>query len=95
MARLVGIPDEIVNQSPSAGFWRGQTDESELSITYKTADSILHLLIEKNSTPEEIESRGFQRMDIERVLSLVRRSRFKRHMPPIVPLKNQMRDELL
>ena len=95
MAKLFGIPDEIVNQSPSAGFWRGQTDESDLSITYKTADSILHLLIEKNFTPEEIESHGFRRMDIERVLSLVRRSRFKRHMPPIVPLKNQMRDELL
>ncbi len=95
MARLVGIPDEIVNQSPSAGFWKGQTDESELSITYKTADSILHLLIEKNFTAEEIESHGFRRMDIERVLSLVRRARFKRHMPPIVPLKNQMRDGLL
>jgi NAD+ synthase len=33
-ARL-GVPDKIVNKVPTAGLWPGQTDESELGITYE------------------------------------------------------------
>jgi NAD+ synthase len=33
-ARL-GVPDKIVNKVPTAGLWPGQTDESELGISYE------------------------------------------------------------
>lgn len=33
-AKLVGIPDSIINKKPSAGFWENQFDEIELGFSY-------------------------------------------------------------
>ena len=95
IARLVGIPDEIITQKPSADLWDGQTDETELGITYKTADNILYLLIERNFTIKEIEAQGFNGGDINRIIILINRSRFKRNTPPAPCLRKQNRDEFL
>ncbi|MEX1031400.1 MAG: ammonia-dependent NAD(+) synthetase [Paenibacillaceae bacterium] len=54
-ARL-GVPDKIVSKVPTAGLWPGQTDESELGITYednsdylegKTIDPTIQQKLEK------------------------------------------------
>jgi len=95
LARLAGIPQRIIDEKPTAGFWQGQTDEDELNISYSVADEILHMLMEKNLTLNEIESHGFEKKDIERVLYLVEKSRFKRHTPPIAPVRSQNRNRLL
>ena len=34
MARLLEVPEEIINAVPTAGLWDGQTDEQELGMTY-------------------------------------------------------------
>jgi NAD+ synthase len=34
LAVKLGVPDSVVNKVPTAGLWDGQTDESELGITY-------------------------------------------------------------
>jgi NAD+ synthase len=34
LAAYLGVPDKVVNKVPTAGLWPGQTDESELGITY-------------------------------------------------------------
>lgn len=41
LAQLLNIPENIINKTPSAGLWAGQTDESELGITYKVIDAYL------------------------------------------------------
>ncbi len=41
MAVYLGVPDRIVNRIPSAGLWEGQTDESEMGITYEDLDNYL------------------------------------------------------
>ncbi len=41
LAKELGIPKKIINKKPSAGLWRGQTDEKELGLTYKTIDAAL------------------------------------------------------
>jgi len=87
MARLVGIPEEIIAQPPTADLWEGQTDEGELGITYDTADRILSLLVEKNLTPEKISDIGFPREDVSRVFTLMKKSEFKRRMPPYPELR--------
>jgi len=87
MARLVGIPEEIIAEPPTADLWEGQTDEGELGITYDTTDRILSLLVEKNLTPEKITDIGFKREDVERVIVLMKKSEFKRRMPPFPELK--------
>lgn len=41
LARVLGVPDEIVSRAPSAGLWPGQTDEAELGFTYEELDRFL------------------------------------------------------
>lgn len=41
MAALLGVPEEIIKRPPTAGLWPGQTDESEMGITYDELDSYL------------------------------------------------------
>lgn len=35
LAQRLGVPDKIIHKVPTAGLWPGQTDESELGITYE------------------------------------------------------------
>jgi len=41
MARFLEIPREIIEKSPSAGLWPGQTDEAELGLSYDDIDRYL------------------------------------------------------
>jgi NAD+ synthase len=41
VARVLGVPERIVDRPPSAGLWEGQTDEEELGITYRQIDAYL------------------------------------------------------
>ena len=41
LAIKLGIPEEIINKPPSAGFWKGQTDEGEIGISYDELDKAL------------------------------------------------------
>ena len=46
LSRHIGIPEKIVKKAPSAGLWKGQTDEGEIGISYAELDSILFLHLE-------------------------------------------------
>jgi len=39
--RYLGAPDFVIEKSPSAGLFDGQTDESEMGITYRSIDDFL------------------------------------------------------
>jgi NAD+ synthase len=41
MARILGVPEEIITKAPSAGLWEGQTDENEMGTTYDMIDKYL------------------------------------------------------
>lgn len=41
MAKILGIPEQIISKKPSAGLWEGQTDEDEMGFTYEVLDSII------------------------------------------------------
>jgi len=43
IAKRVGLPKEILEKKPSAGFWPGQTDEKELGWNYFEIDTFLKL----------------------------------------------------
>jgi NAD+ synthase len=86
-ARYLGVPDVIINKKPSADLWEGQTDEGEIGVTYKEIDKILHLWDEKGFSLDEIEEVGsFPRATIVKVLNRVKKSEFKRKLPPIATL---------
>jgi NAD+ synthase len=42
LAKLIGIPQDIIAKPPTAGLWQGQTDEDEMNITYVNLDKILY-----------------------------------------------------
>lgn len=42
IAKLIGVPEAVIARPPSAGLWEGQTDESDMGITYYDLDSILY-----------------------------------------------------
>ncbi len=40
LARYLGVPKYVLQKPPSAGLWRGQTDEAELGLPYEKLDRI-------------------------------------------------------
>lgn len=41
MARVLGVPNDVIDKKPSAGLWEGQTDENEMGTTYDTIDTYI------------------------------------------------------
>lgn len=41
IARYLNVPQRIIQKAPSAGLWKGQTDENELGGTYEVIDGII------------------------------------------------------
>jgi NAD+ synthase len=84
MARHLGVPEDLVTKTPSAGMWVGQTDEEELGIDYDTLDAILALTVDggvpKSAAPEILD--GVSAEDIEHVHDLYDGSAHKRRFPP-------------
>ena len=50
LARHLGLPRRIIEKPPSAGLWEGQTDESEMGLTYAELDRYLST----GDAPEEV-----------------------------------------
>ncbi|MDD1706419.1 MAG: NAD+ synthase [Methanoregulaceae archaeon] len=73
-ARELGIPDRIIQKTPTAGLWAGQSDEAEIGLTYPEIDAALRNL-EKNGWNSTNPSE-------ERVLALVKKNSHKRMNPP-------------
>ena len=84
LAAHIGVPHDLVMQTPTAGMWTGQTDESEMGVSYDTVDAILALHIDGPlSTAATVRALdGVSREDIERIEALVEGSEHKRSMPP-------------
>jgi NAD+ synthase len=43
IAKILGVPQRIIDKAPSAGLWEGQTDEKEMGVTYEVLDNVLRL----------------------------------------------------
>jgi len=70
VARYLGVPKKIIDKPPSAGLWKGQTDEGEMGVTYEEIDAFLsgHISVRES----------------EKINFMIRRSEHKR-MPPDTP----------
>jgi len=87
LAQVLGVPDSILSKPPSADLWEGQTDEGEIGVTYDVIDRLLGRLVDDGEkSMSRLESEGFDRTDINRVVSMLTRFSFKRHLPSIAPL---------
>ena len=84
LARHVGVPDDIVTKTPTAGLWAGQTDEDELGMDYDTLDAILALTVDGPFPPSAAVGllSGVTAEQVEWVRDLHERSEHKRRVPP-------------
>lgn len=89
LAVYLGIPDEIIEKTPSAGLWKDQTDEGELGMSYDLIDKILYYSIEEKKSAEYIsEKLDSEVRDVEGILGRVEENRHKSTAPPIMKLFN-------
>ncbi|MDP2777361.1 MAG: NAD(+) synthase, partial [Anaerolineales bacterium] len=89
LARAMNIPVPIIDKTPSADLWEGQTDEGELGFTYEEVDKLLYLLVDQRYSPPEALEAGFDEKFINAVTTRVRRNQFKRMSPPIAKVSNR------
>lgn len=80
LARYLGIPARIIEKVPTAGLWKGQTDEGELGVTYEVADRILTMLVDGKQDVSEVK-KIFPPEHVERLVALIRVNEHKR-LPP-------------
>ena len=78
------LPEGIITRAPSAELREGQTDEAAL-MPYDELDGILRALLERGESVEEIVAEGFKREQVERVVTLLYRSEYKRRQCPTGP----------
>lgn len=83
LARRMEIPSHIIKKAPSAGLWKGQTDEGEMGITYERLDAIL-LGIELGLPEAKIAERAeTSAKEVARIARTVRMTSHKRKFPPV------------
>lgn len=73
-AKALGVHEDVINKSPSAGLWEGQTDEIEMGTTYDMIDAVVEGRLEE--VPQK---------DKEIIERLHRISEHKRHIAPKPP----------
>jgi len=94
LAEFLGIPTEIIRKKPSAGLWKGQTDEEELGHTYHEIDRVLFALVEMElSVRETSELLGIDEEAVKDIYNRVIRSEHKRRPPTITRLSKMCLDK--
>ncbi|PIV68344.1 MAG: NAD(+) synthetase, partial [Euryarchaeota archaeon CG01_land_8_20_14_3_00_38_12] len=83
LAKHLKIPEKIINKTPRAGLWKGQTDESELGIKYEILDQILYDMEKGLKNNEIVKSVGVEISEVKRIKNIVNSTKHKRKMPEI------------
>jgi len=89
LAAHLDLPKKILNKAPTAGLWKGQTDEKELGLTYEEIDKILFCLVDKRMSIEKVISSGFDHLKVRKIVQMIKISEFKRHLPPIPKISDR------
>lgn len=76
VARFLDIPEEIIEKPPSAGLWKGQTDEGEIGMSYEELDEILWSI-------ENRETKDIGKKKLRKVKKMIKNSKHKRKLPAV------------
>ncbi|WP_232686619.1 NAD+ synthase [Halobacterium zhouii] len=83
LARDLGVPEDLVAKTPTAGLWQGQTDEDEMGVGYDTIDAVLAIHVDGGVPAAATATHlGVEESVVQRVRELYERSEHKRAMPP-------------
>lgn len=83
LAKDLGLPARIINQTPTAGLWPGQSDEGELGLTYVKVDRLLYYLVDKKYSENKLVGIGFKKSYIQKVNRRIAENCFKMRLPAI------------
>lgn len=78
LSQYLDAPAAIQRKIPTADLWRGQTDEADLGYSYADIDALLVKLIDEKKSRAELLAAGVDPQFLERIVSLIRGSAFKR-----------------
>ena len=91
LGRALNVPKWILNAAPSAGLWKGQTDEEEFGFTYDQLEIVCRVLFDGMvaegmfDIPPDI---------IEKIKMLYRNNLHKTKMPPLFYIERGQTGEL-
>lgn len=86
LAKELGVPQKIIDKTPSADLWAGQTDEKELGISYKEVDRLLYYMIDRKYSHAKLRKLGFETAFIKKIKNIIRNTDFKRTSPLIAKI---------
>jgi len=89
LAKELDIPERIITKPPTADLWIGQTDEGELGFTYEEVDKLLYHLVDERLPIGMLLDMGYKKDTIDRVISLIRKSQYKRTLPVVAKLSRR------
>lgn len=82
IAKVLKMPQRILDKAPSADLYEGQSDEKELGFSYEVLDKIM-VFLEGGYSQEEILGKGLPKEALELVLRRMQTMEFKRKMPEL------------
>ncbi|MCX6734777.1 MAG: NAD+ synthase [Candidatus Peregrinibacteria bacterium] len=86
LAEHVGLPNEFIEKAPSAELYNGQTDETELGMTYREIDIVLRKM-EEGLTKEELIGKGISPNIVHKVFRLYEINKHKLNPPYLIRVK--------
>lgn len=87
VARILNIPQHIIDKKPSADLFENQSDENDLGYTYQEIDPLLQAIenlgehLEITSLNDQLVRSGFNQTMVESITKRVKVNAFKRSMP--------------
>jgi len=86
LGKYLNIPEKILTKAPSAGLWKGQTDEAEIGMSYIQLDNILYGLERFQTETEVADYLQISIEEVKKVRSMIYQSEHKRRGPLIFKL---------
>jgi NAD+ synthase len=81
IANILKLPERIITKAPSAGLWKGQTDEGEIGLSYDKIDEILYRI------DYNLDFKGLNEKEIMRVRKMMSAAEHKLKMPPFFDVR--------
>lgn len=82
LAESIGVDSKFIEKKPTAGLWKGQTDEDEIGMTYEEMDSILRAMAMAEFEVSEVkENMSIEDEKVDRIHEMYSNSAHKRNGP--------------
>lgn len=82
LAKYLKLPNNIIDKTPTAELYHGQTDEQELGASYEVIDEILKAI--ENKKPLKALEKKHSKELVKHILDMIKNNEHKKKMPPTI-----------